>query len=67
MLKRKHDHTPRDDFIRLPIETYGCLHYCFDSLLTTCVQATIAHLQSFFSSCNVYFLLLVVVCPWISL
>jgi hypothetical protein len=50
----------KNDFTPPPIEPYGCLHYCLDSLFTTCVQATIAHLWSLFSSCNVYFLLLIV-------
>ncbi len=27
---------PSDDFIPLAIETYGCLHFRFDSFLITC-------------------------------
>jgi hypothetical protein len=31
-----------DDFIPFAIETYGCVHFCFDSFLTACAQTTIA-------------------------
>jgi hypothetical protein len=37
--------TLSDDFIPFAIETYGCLHSCFDSLLTPCAQTFIAHHQ----------------------
>jgi len=38
---------PKDDFIPLAIETYGCFHLCFESFLTSCVHACIAcHQQS---------------------
>jgi hypothetical protein len=30
-----------NDFIALTIETYGCLHSCFDSLLTNCAQTIV--------------------------
>ncbi len=33
---------PRDDFIPLAIETYGCLHPRFDSFLIICVHAYVA-------------------------
>jgi hypothetical protein len=36
---------PRNDFIPLAIETYSCLHLCFDSFLFSCVHACIAHNQ----------------------
>ncbi len=36
-----------NDFIPLAIETYGCLYFCFDSILTTCAHTTIAHHQWF--------------------
>jgi hypothetical protein len=36
---------PKYNFIPLAIETYGCLHSCFNSFFTTCVQATIAYHQ----------------------
>jgi len=32
----------KDDFIPLVIETYDCLHPCFDSFLISCVHASIA-------------------------
>jgi hypothetical protein len=51
--------TSKDTFIPLAIKTYDCLHSHFNSFLTTCVQATIAHdFAIYFSSHNVYFLLL---------
>jgi hypothetical protein len=30
------EQAPSNDFIPLAIETYGCLHSCFDSFLITC-------------------------------
>jgi hypothetical protein len=30
------ERTPKDDFIFLAIEMYGCLHFHFDSFLTAC-------------------------------
>jgi hypothetical protein len=39
------EQVPRDDFIPLAIETYGCLHPRFDSFLTSCVHAYMAHHQ----------------------
>ncbi len=37
------ERTPRDDFIPLTIETYGCLHPHFDSFLTSYVHVNIIH------------------------
>ncbi len=31
--------TSRNDFIPLAMETYNCLHFCFDYFLTSCVHA----------------------------
>jgi hypothetical protein len=39
------EQTPSDDFIPLVIETYGCLHFRFDSFFTAYAQTTIAHHQ----------------------
>jgi len=36
---------PRNYFIPFAIETYGCFHLHFDSFLTSCVHAGIAHHQ----------------------
>jgi hypothetical protein len=37
--------TQDSDFIPFAIETYGCLHFCFDSFLIACAQTTITHHQ----------------------
>jgi hypothetical protein len=51
--------TSKDTFIPFAIKTYDCLHSRFNSFFITCVQATIAHdFAIYFSSHNVYFLLL---------
>jgi len=34
-----------DDFIPIAIETYGCLHLCFDSFFTSCVHVYIVRHQ----------------------
>ncbi len=37
----------KNDFIPFAIETYGCLHPCFDSFVTSCIHAyTIRHQQT---------------------
>jgi hypothetical protein len=36
------EQTPNIDFILLVIETYGCFHSHFDSLLIACAQTIIA-------------------------
>jgi hypothetical protein len=41
------ERTLGNDFIPLAIETYGCLHFCFDSFFTTCAHTSIAHHQRF--------------------
>jgi hypothetical protein len=38
-------HTLKNNFIPLAIDIYGCLHYHFNSFLTTWAKATIAHHQ----------------------
>jgi hypothetical protein len=38
-------HSPRNDFNPFAIETYGCLHPCFDSIFTSCVHVNITHCQ----------------------
>jgi len=30
------EQAPGDDFIPFAIDTYGCLHFCFDSSLIAC-------------------------------
>jgi hypothetical protein len=37
------EQTLGDDFIPLDIETYGCLHSCFDSIFIACAKTIIAH------------------------
>jgi hypothetical protein len=39
------EQTPSDEFIPLAIETYGCLHFHFDSFFTAYAQTTIVHHQ----------------------
>jgi hypothetical protein len=34
---------PKNDFIPLVIKTYNCLHFHFDSFLTSCVHACISY------------------------
>jgi hypothetical protein len=38
---------PSDDFIPFTIETYECLHFCFDSFFITCAQTIIVRHQWF--------------------